>query len=125
MRTAFCGLAIAAALSLAACGSSSHADKPSQPMFTSAQDVADKADLKSCVSSDTGHDFVDEVTCGDRAIVTLFDASDQRAQWLKNYLVNGLPTGAAVLYDGRWAIACEQASTCSEIQNSMGGTLKP
>jgi len=107
---------------LSACGSGGGSGASA---FTSAQGVADKAGLTSCASSETGHDFVDEVTCGDRAIVMLFDTTRQRSKWASNYLVNGLPSGAGVLYDGRWGIACEQKSTCSAIQGTLGGTLKP
>lgn len=113
---------------LAACGSSTTdtKNKPvAQPQFDNVGQLVNQADLNACVPSDTGHAYVTEVTCGDRAVVAFFDTDGQRDQWLKNYLVNGLPEGAGVVYDGRWAIACPLRSTCSAIKANIGGTLTP
>lgn len=124
MRLFIAALAIAPVL--AACGSSHSADTSAgEPKFESIGDVVNTANLRACVPSDAGHAYVTEETCGDRAVVLFFDTPAQRSKWVSTYLVNGLPSGAAVLYDDRWGIACPQASTCSAIKDSMGGTLKP
>lgn len=110
---------------LTACGSSSHVAKPKQPTYVSAQAVATKAGLTSCAPSSSGHPWADEVTCGDRAVVILFDTAAESSKWASSYLVNGLPSGAGMLSADRWGIACEQKSTCAAIKDRIGGKLSP
>lgn len=111
---------------LAACGSNSGANRSaSEPAFDNIGQLVNKANLSACVPSDTGHAYVTEETCGDRAVVLYFDTTTQRGKWVSNYLVNGMPSGAGVLYAGNWGIACPQRSTCSAIKENVGGTLKP
>ena len=117
---------VALSLAVSAC-SSSHtaAPTPSEPTYSDANAVATAAHLDNCSPSNTGHDFVTEVSCGQRAVVLNFDTADHRDQWLEGYMANGISGDAAVLTGDRWAVACPQRITCEGLSSALGGTLKP